>query len=117
MMPMAVFGLKTSFATTSGITDENESVKATLITILHEAYKLNPDFITNSNGYNITTELGFPKSWGLGTSSTLINNIAQWLQIDAFTLLKTVLAVAVMTSPARKMTPYCIPFGSRRSFY
>jgi hypothetical protein len=25
----------------SGITDENESVKATLITILHEAYKLN----------------------------------------------------------------------------
>ena len=72
----------------SGITDENESVKATLITILHEAYKLNPDFISNSNGYNITTELGFPKSWGLGTSSTLINNIAQWLQIDAFTLLK-----------------------------
>jgi hypothetical protein len=67
---------------------------------LHEAYKLNPDFITNSNGYNITTELG-SKSWGLGTSSTLINN-TQWLQIDAFTLLKTVLAVAVMTSPARK---------------
>jgi len=25
--------------------------------------------------------------WGLGTSSTLINNIAQWLQIDAFKLL------------------------------
>ncbi|MFV8362835.1 GYDIA family GHMP kinase [Flavobacterium sp. ZT3P35] len=75
-------------AISSGITDENESVKATLITILHEAYKLNPDFISNSNGYNITTELGFPKSWGLGTSSTLINNIAQWLQIDAFTLLK-----------------------------
>jgi hypothetical protein len=67
---------------------------------LHEAYKLNPDFITNSNGYIITTELGF-LSWGLGTSSTLINNIAQWLQIDAFTLLKTVLAVAVMTSRAK----------------
>ena len=72
----------------SGITDENESVKATLITILHEAYKLNPDFISNSNGYIITTELGFPKSWGLGTSSTLINNIAQWLQIDAFTFIQ-----------------------------
>jgi hypothetical protein len=38
-------------------------------------------------GYNITTHLNFPKKWGLGTSSTLINNIAQWLQIDAFTLL------------------------------
>lgn len=30
----------------------------------------------------------FPKFWGLGTSSTLINNVAQWLTIDAFTLLK-----------------------------
>jgi hypothetical protein len=35
----------------------------------------------------------------------LINNIAQWLQIDALRCFKTVLAVAVMTSPARKMTP------------
>lgn len=67
---------------------DNDSIKATLTTILHEALKLNPDFILNSDGYTITTELGFPKSWGLGTSSTLINNIAQWLQIDAFTLLK-----------------------------
>ncbi|MDI6033185.1 GYDIA family GHMP kinase [Flavobacterium sp. LB2P84] len=71
-----------------GVNPENESVKTTLTTILHEAFKLNPDFILNSNGYRITTELGFPKSWGLGTSSTLINNIAQWLQIDAFILLK-----------------------------
>ena len=66
---------------------ESESVKSTLIAILHEAFVLNPDFINISEGYTITTELGFPKSWGLGTSSTLINNTAQWLQIDAFTLL------------------------------
>ncbi|MFV8392404.1 GYDIA family GHMP kinase [Flavobacterium sp. LB2P6] len=71
-----------------GVNPENESVKATLTTILHEAFRLNPDFILNYNGYHITTELGFPKSWGLGTSSTLINNIAQWLQIDAYILLK-----------------------------
>lgn len=66
---------------------ESDSVKSTLIAILHEAFVLNPDFINLSEGYAVTTELGFPKSWGLGTSSTLINNIAQWLQIDAFTLL------------------------------
>jgi mevalonate kinase len=70
------------------VNPETESVKNTLTTILHEAFKLNPDFILNSDGYTITTELGFPKSWGLGTSSTLINNIATWLNIDAFTLLK-----------------------------
>lgn len=66
---------------------EEESVRATLISILREAYLLNSDFITKWNGFKVSTELSFPKNWGLGTSSTLINNIAQWLAIDAFTLL------------------------------
>ncbi|WP_163408998.1 GYDIA family GHMP kinase [Flavobacterium ajazii] len=65
-----------------------ETVKTTLVTILHEAYQLNPAFLNNTEGYKVTTELTFPKNWGLGTSSTLLNNIAQWTQIDAFTLLK-----------------------------
>jgi hypothetical protein len=47
---------------------------------IHQGYLKSNLF---SMGYNITTHLNFP---GLGTS-TLINNIAQWLQIDAFTLL------------------------------
>ncbi|PKH67069.1 GHMP kinase [Flavobacterium sp. ALD4] len=66
---------------------KTETIKTTLISILHQGYLLNPDFLTNESGYNVTTHLTFPKKWGLGTSSTLINNIAQWLQIDAFTLL------------------------------
>lgn len=69
--------------------DDSQSVRNTLIEILHEAYRMNPDFIKSSKGCKITTELTFPKLWGLGTSSTLINNIAQWLRIDAFELLKT----------------------------
>ncbi|MEO0045699.1 MAG: hypothetical protein RL705_890 [Bacteroidota bacterium] len=68
--------------------DDAKSVKNTLIEILHEAYLMNSDLITSAEGYKISTELTFPKLWGLGTSSTLINNIAQWLQIDAFELLK-----------------------------
>lgn len=68
--------------------DDAKSIKNTLIEILHEAYLMNSDFIRTSKGYKISTELTFPKLWGLGTSSTLINNIAQWLQIDAFELLK-----------------------------
>ncbi|MFT7251669.1 MAG: mevalonate kinase [Flavobacterium sp.] len=66
---------------------ENE-IKNTLVEILHHAYLLNPDFIENSEGYSIETKLTFPRLWGLGTSSTLINNIGQWLDIDAFELLK-----------------------------
>lgn len=67
---------------------DTHSIKNTLIEILHEASLLNPDFINQSEGYQVTTQLTFPKNWGLGTSSTLINNIAQWLEIDAFVLLQ-----------------------------
>ena len=67
---------------------ENQSVKSTLIEILHEAFLLNPEFLNSSKGFTISTNLTFPRFWGLGTSSTLINNIAQWLEINAFELLK-----------------------------
>ncbi len=66
----------------------DDKIKNTLIEILHHAYLLNPDFIEKAEGYSIDTKLTFPRFWGLGTSSTLINNIGQWLQIDAFELLK-----------------------------
>ena len=68
--------------------DDSKNIKNALIEILHEAYLMNSDFITTAKGYTIRTELTFPKFWGLGTSSTLINNIGQWLGIDAFELLK-----------------------------
>ena len=66
---------------------EEDSIRATLIKTLQEAYLLNSHYINESNGFKITTQLNFPRNWGLGTSSTLINNIAQWLEIDAFSLL------------------------------
>ena len=68
-------------------TFENNSIKTTLIEILYESYQLNNGFVDDSEGYIVSTNLNFPKLWGLGTSSTLINNIAQWLNIDAFVLL------------------------------
>ena len=64
-----------------------ESVKATLIKILQVADSMNSNLLSDSEGLTITTQLSFPRNWGLGTSSTLINNIAQWFQIDAFELL------------------------------
>ena len=68
--------------------EEENSIKHTLVEILHQANLQNPDFLTSETGYKIITELTFPRNWGLGTSSTLINNIAQWLQIDTFELLR-----------------------------
>ena len=59
-----------------------------LLRILQSAKEMNSKFLTSSIGYEITTKLDFPRDWGLGTSSTLLNNIAQWAQIDAYKLLK-----------------------------
>ena len=65
-----------------------DKVTNTLIDILHTAHNMNPKAITaNIEGFKVTTELTFPRNWGLGSSSTLINNIAQWFNIDAFALL------------------------------
>jgi len=64
------------------------SKKDTLLKILQEAKKLNPEFLEKSNGCSVTTKLHFPQNWGLGSSSTLINNIAQWAKINAFELLR-----------------------------
>ena len=63
--------------------------KATFLklqSILLEARKLNSNFLSTNQGYHIQTRLSFPRLWGLGTSSTLINNVAQWAKIDAFKL-------------------------------
>ncbi|MDX1544030.1 MAG: GYDIA family GHMP kinase [Christiangramia sp.] len=56
--------------------------------ILSSAYKTNPSKFADNKGYAITTRLDFNRKWGLGTSSTLINNLAQWLEIDAYKLLE-----------------------------
>lgn len=72
---------------TKKTSEKNSKVKNTLLEILHQAFLQNTSFLDDSDGYCITTHLTFPRLWGLGTSSTLINNIGQWLQIDAFELL------------------------------
>lgn len=71
----------------NSISEETMAISSTLKKILLEAQKLNPSFLTAAQGYEITTALNFPREWGLGSSSTLINNIAQWAQIDAYALL------------------------------
>lgn len=69
-------------------TDQNVNLTKTLQKILKEAQKLNPEFLNARTGFEIKTNLNFQRNWGLGSSSTLINNIANWANIDAFILLR-----------------------------
>lgn len=63
--------------------DKGETIK----NILYQAHLLNPSFDWSLN-YHCTTRLEFPHLWGLGSSSTLINNISQWLLCNPYSLLK-----------------------------
>lgn len=64
-----------------------EFIAETLLDILSEAKRLNPEFLNTENGFVVKTQLTFPRNWGLGSSSTLINSIATWANVDAFKLL------------------------------
>jgi mevalonate kinase len=71
------------------ISSENTSTIAVrLVQILNALQQLNPSLFEAQNGYELTSTLEFPENWGLGSSSTLINNLAQWAQVDAFELLE-----------------------------
>lgn len=70
------------------LANKEDKVTKTLVHILETAKELNPNFLNNIEHIKCTTRLEFERSWGLGTSSTLINNIAQWAQVDAFQLLQ-----------------------------
>ena len=71
----------------SGSDGSADFIAETLQDILLESRKLNPEFLKSEHGFQVKTNLMFPRDWGLGTSSTLINNIAQWAKVDAFQLL------------------------------
>ena len=46
----------------------------------------NQDFLAEAIGAVVETQLDFSRNWGLGSSSTLINNIAQWANVNPFDL-------------------------------
>ena len=50
-------------------------------------HELRPQLFENQKGLEFISHLEFPRNWGLGSSSTLINNLAQWANVDAYKLL------------------------------
>jgi len=67
--------------------NDDDEISNRLLEIFIAVQQLNSGFLNSSKGFKITTLLEFPKNWGLGTSSTLINNIANWAKVDPYRLL------------------------------
>lgn len=64
----------------------NPEVSKSLENVFIQARLLNPHFLPE--GVDATITADFNLDWGLGSSSTLINNIAQWAHVDPYRLLE-----------------------------
>jgi len=62
------------------------SVSTRLVRFLITAKSINPGFLEGHSDYKVLNKLEFALDEGLGSSSTLTNNIAQWAQINPFLL-------------------------------
>lgn len=60
----------------------------TLVLVLRAAHQQNPKVFSIGKGYDVISKLTFPRLWGLGTSSTWVNNVAQWFTINPYQLLQ-----------------------------
>lgn len=66
----------------------NQVVAERLGTILRAAAEQRPAFGDPAVGLEVEARLDFPRDWGLGSSSTLLSLVAQWLKVDPFALLE-----------------------------
>lgn len=62
-------------------------ISKTLLGILFAAQQLNSEFLNKNKGFYVTTKLTFSRDFGLGSSSTLIANIAKWANVNPYQLL------------------------------
>ena len=83
----ANFDYKTGKILTTNIPDSAEFI----LKVLMKVKELSTLRLKDESSYSITTNLQFPANFGLGSSSTLMNNLAQWSEVDAFELNETCL--------------------------
>ncbi|NER18212.1 GYDIA family GHMP kinase [Spongiivirga citrea] len=64
----------------------DQEIAERLLQILEVIKKLNPRTFSTI-GLQFTSKLDFDRNWGLGSSSTLVNNLAQWAGVNPYELL------------------------------
>jgi len=73
-------------ATLDVISTDDQPKAQRLVQILRALRDLNPDPF--HPGLQFINHMNFDPQWGLGSSSTLISNLAQWAKVDPYELLK-----------------------------
>ena len=65
----------------------DKEIASKITDMLKKAVRLNSEFLLTWVGVKAEASLTFDKEWGFGSSSTLVDLIAQWADIDPFELL------------------------------
>ncbi|MCL1676732.1 GYDIA family GHMP kinase [Elizabethkingia meningoseptica] len=69
------------------VTETNkEGASAFILKIFRTLKELHADKLEHNTSYILKSNVQFPENYGLGSSSTLMNNLADWAGVDAFLL-------------------------------
>jgi mevalonate kinase len=64
----------------------DQTAAETLQHMLRMVRRDQPTFLRRRQGVHVSTRLEFDRSWGLGSSSTLVSCVARWAGVDPYTL-------------------------------
>lgn len=70
------------------MSENDKDITILLCRILLSACVLNSKFLEKLEGTEVHCQLEFDREWGLGSSSTLIHNVAEWAGINSYDLLQ-----------------------------
>lgn len=101
------------------ILDTNDKGTAHLIqNILQQAFALNKEITDKIRSASISNYLDFSPAYGLGSSSSLISNIAYWTKVDPFDLLwNTANGSGYDIACARATGPICYTLAEKIPVY
>jgi len=57
--------------------------------LLQAGARLQPDLLTERKGFHLQHYIDFDINWGWGSSSSLVSNMAYWLDVDLFTFYRS----------------------------
>ena len=70
------------------VSSTNEEIADRFLSLLQFIHAANSALFEQAGGIQISNKIDFDRQWGLGTSSTLIHNLAAWSGVDAYALLE-----------------------------
>jgi mevalonate kinase len=80
------FSAQISLMDFSAVKTSNKEMAQYLQKLLKAAVRLNSEFLSVWNGFDVKTYLEFPLNWGLGSSSSLTYCVAQWADVNPLLL-------------------------------